>query len=202
MLFIFLVVNPWNYMIEKIRQRVIRHNREDLTYNVEYIDFIIKTQLLQLIPKDSSILQIGCACGYGIETFQANGYKNLTAIDKDPEMGKDFPSGVNFVCDTIRNALPKLPAQDVIFSHRFLYILPSEEKSDELFNLIASKVSKYLVTIEAETGGPGWREGRHGWWRRNYKDVFEKLGFVQVWEDNKGLADTVVRIFKKNGRNN
>lgn len=178
-------------MIEKVCERIVRHNRPDLVPRAEYLDDLLNNELADLIPKDASIIQYGCACGYMLDVFKTHGYTNLTGVDNDSGMEKDWMPGVKFVCSTARWALQTLPKADVVLFHRFLYTLPPTERTDDFFKLVAKSFKKYLVVIEEEVGEV--REGQPARYYRNYKDVFK--GLKQVFEDQGSVQNVIFRVF-------
>lgn len=176
-------------MIDDVCDRIVRHNRPDLVPRARYLEELLKTKLKGLIPTDASIVQYGCACGYMLDVLKAHGYTNLTGVDNDPDMEKDWIDGVKFVCSTARWALQTLPKPDVVLFHRFLYTLPPTERTDDFFKLVSKGFKMFLVVIEEESGEI--REGEPARYYRNYQDVFK--GLKQVLEDRWG--NIVTRVF-------
>lgn len=172
-------------MIEKVCERIVRHGRPDLVPRARYFDELLKSGWG--ISKDSSIVQLGCACGYMLDVLKDHGYTNLLGVDNDPDMEKDWMKGVKFVCSTARWALQTLPKPDVLLFHRFLYTLPPTERTDDLFKLVERGFKKFLIVMEEEEGCETDR------YYRDYKDVFK--GLTQVFEDRGSLQNVVFRVF-------
>lgn len=176
-------------MIDAVCERIVRHNRPDLVSRARYLDTLLNNELKDLIPKDASIVQLGCACGYMLDVFKTHGFTNLLGVDNDPDMEKDWIDGVKFVCSTARWALQTLPKPDVLLFHRFLYTLPPTERTEDFFNLVKKGFKKFLIVMEEEVGGP--RAGEPARYYRNYQDAFK--GLTQVFEDQGN--GVVFRVF-------
>ena len=184
--------------VEAITERVIRHKRGDLTTRVEYFNDLTEFKLNKIIPKDASILQLGCGCGYLLEVLKAHGYTNLTGVDKNPGMREDFPEGIKLITSTVREALATLPKYDVVFTHTYLYRLPPIKKNEELFKTISKSFNQYLITFEEEEGKvarPGDTRWETTFYNYNYKKKFEKLGLKQTWMDVGSMQHVAFRIF-------
>lgn len=182
-------------MIEDVCERIVRHERPDLVPRALYLDQVLNNGLEELIPKDASIVQYGSACGYMLDVLKLHGYTNLTGVDNDSGMEKDWMPDVKFICSTARWAMQTLPKHDVVLFHRFLYTLPPTERTDDFFKLAAKSFKKHLLVIEEETGTV--REGQPARYYRNYKEVFEGLGLKEVWQDSGSVEAVTFRIFTK-----
>lgn len=186
--------------IQEVKARVVKHERPDLVNRIDYLDDIINKKLKTIIPLDASIIQLGCACGYILDTFKANGYTHLTGVDKDEALKATFPPGIEFINDTVRGVLERGTKYDVVITHKFLYILPPEKKNDELMESISKSFTKYLITFEEEGGIMG-RAGDTQfpvvYYNRNYKKVFEKLGLKEEWMDVGAIQYLAFRMFTK-----
>lgn len=181
--------------IDDVCNRIVRHERPDLVPRAKYFDTILTDVLDPLLTKDMSIIQYGCACGYMLDVLKTHGYTDLTGVDKDPDMEKDWMEGVKFVPSTVRWALKSQPKHDVVLLHRFPYILPDTAQTEELWQLLAKSFNKYLVILEEEVGENGG--GRPVRYYRNYQSIFEALGLKQIWEDSGKVQNVTCRIFTK-----
>lgn len=180
-------------MIEAVCERIVKHNRPDLVPRARYFNDLL--QKIDFIPKDATITQYGCACGYMLDVLRINGYEKLTGVDNDSGMEKDWVPDTKFVCSTARWALKDLPKPDVALFHRFLFTLPPTERTDDLYKLVANGFKKYLIVMEEETGTQV--VGSPAVYFNNYKDIFEGLGLKQIYEDTSFCKEVVFRIFTK-----
>jgi len=129
----------------------------------------------------SSILELGCNVGRNLNILYDNGYKNLKGIEINYNaktiMETFFPSIYNeayIYWGSIESA--DIPESDVIFTMAVLeHIHPD---SEWIFDVVSKRSNKYIITIEDERV----TSDRH--FVRNYKSVFEPLGFKQVYERN------------------
>lgn len=84
------------------------------------------------IPKDASILDVGCAEGHWLEALRRVGFTNLTGIEVSPQLlaiaRKRLPDTVTLIEADLRDWLQHAPieAYDVIFFHDVLEHLPRE----------------------------------------------------------------------------
>lgn len=143
---------------------------------------------------------------------------------------KFIHSTIGALVDSDNNNHPKevldtLPQYDVVLCHRFLHVFPNNKPEDSarklysslvkktdyghvhdfeaewLFEKIASKSRRFLVILENE------EESINQFWhhyKRNYKEVFEKYGFEQIFEEvnlfpfqNWEIKTMVMRVFKR-----
>lgn len=144
------------------------------------------------------ILEPGCNAGRNLWHLWNAGYKDLTGIDINEKalilMGKQFPEmEVKTHSGDMSLVLPTLPRYDLIFTMAVLtHIHP--DAADGIFEDIAVRVKKYLITLEAETAD----NERHT--PRNYGDVFNGLGLrqVEVIPNIPGMsAPYVGRVFER-----
>lgn len=155
------------------------------------------------IPKDYEILELGSNCGRNLYHLNQNGYESLFGIEINKKaieiMDKHFvfskrPSIINSTIEAYINPDSSPHTEvDVIFTMAtFLHIHPD---SDWIFEVLASMTRNYIITIEHES----FFNARI--FPRNYKDIFEKLGFIQVEEITiekiEGLNCYTARVFKR-----
>ncbi|HWO75352.1 MAG TPA: class I SAM-dependent methyltransferase [Bacillus sp. (in: firmicutes)] len=166
-----------------------------------YITPIERSQYLyELIKKyadvNAKILEPGCNVGRNLNYLLEKGYKNLAGIEISenavnllkstyPELGKNaviYNAPIeNIISDFDTGEF------DVVFTMAVFEHIHYE--SDWIFNEIARISNSYLIIVESENGV----SGRH--FPRNYKNLFEPMGFTQI-EENSFLNRTV-RVFKK-----
>jgi SAM-dependent methyltransferase len=134
----------------------------------------------------------------------ANGFTRLTGVeisDEAVKLGKatypEMMEQIEVVNAPAEEALAAFDdnAFDVVFTMAVLQNIHPD--SQFTFSHMARITKDFLITIEDEHG-VSWRR-----FRRNYKDVFQALGFSQVWESKcdevVGLGKNfVARVFTKN----
>jgi len=154
--------------------------------------------VLKYIEKDWTILEIGCNTGKTLAHLRKQGYEYLTGIDinrKALEIGMDkFKEleDITLLCDPIENIIKMLPDYDFIYAGGVYMHLPYD--LDWIFPEIASRANKFIMTAENEKDTDFYR------FARNYKDIFDKLGWKQIEEEN-GInypplpESTIKRVF-------
>lgn len=193
-----------------IRKKLIEHNHPEWMVETEYVADLLK-DMQPIIGKNGSIFQPGCGCGYVLDALWEVGYRNLTGLDKNKAEGEDWNPEIKFFHSTLgklvdcdnnndpKDVLDKLPQYYVVLSHRFLYSFP--DGNDWLFKKIASKTNRFLITVEGEEEAltPFWHHHK-----RNYKEVFEKYGFKQIFEEvnmfpfqSWEITTITTRVFKR-----
>ena len=153
--------------------------------------------------KSFSVLEIGCNIGRNLYYLRKSGFNKLSGIEPNIKaiqlMRKKFEDtykSIKLFKYPVESKIKKFNNSqlDLIFTMAVLeHIHPD---SEWIFREMARVAGKYLITIENE---------KHYHWRtfvRNYKKIFEKLGFVQIEEINcreiDGLGETYfARVFKK-----
>ena len=154
-----------------------------------------------LNTKDIRILELGCNVGRNLDYLLTKGYVNLTGIEISNhalQTGKKiYPllfADCKYVNGPIEEILPQLEPFDIIFSLATLEHI-HHKTANNVFDSIA-KQSTWIITIEDEkTHSP-----RH--FPRNYKKIFEKRGFNQIYEktnlqDYYLSSSFIARMFKK-----
>lgn len=136
--------------------------------------FLIEVFERHEIPRNASILEIGCGDGRNLIALGTAGWMAGTGIDKEHGSSiEDFPE----------------QEFDVVFTMSCLFLIqePPYEK-------IANMAKKYLITIEGETSKGNGVIGR------DYGEIFTKLGFEQVEHQEEVFNKFgVLRVFKRNG---
>lgn len=127
------------------------------------------------IPKDYTILEIGCGDGGNINALKEVDYKFVDGIDK-----KDGTA--------IEDVEPK--EYNVIFTMSTLFLI----KDEKVFNKIAKMAQKFILTFEGESKEYG------NVFYHDYEKIFSNLGFKQIeHQDNMFNQYGHLRVFKKNG---
>lgn len=149
------------------------------------------------LSKSVSILELGCNVGRNLNELYVAGYKNLTGIDicqrAINKLKHSYPHITKVVERSIEAFFTKPRSYDVIFSMAVLEHLPQE--SDSVFKNIAQS-ARTIITIEYE--GPSSTPRII---ERDYKNIFEKLGFVEIFSEDvkkiNSLNKYTARIFKR-----
>lgn len=150
------------------------------------------------INNKSSILELGCNVGRNLNELHEAGYKNIAGIDicgvAINKAKKHYPHLLKIVERSIEAFFTKPRSYDVIFSMAVLEHLPRE--SDSVFKQIAQAAKKNIITVEYEGLSDVPRIIQ-----RDYKHIFEKLGFIQIFSEDitkiKSLNKYTTRIFKR-----
>ncbi|QGH35225.1 methyltransferase domain-containing protein [Gracilibacillus salitolerans] len=153
------------------------------------------------IQTNQRILEIGCNVGRNLHHLFENNYKELTGIEISQEaveqLHKNYPDlaeHTDIIHASAESVLKHMEQDhyDLVFTMAVLeHIHPD---SEWLFDHIARITKSYLITFEAEN---------YEHWRifpRDYRGIFEDLGFEQVEEatgESARLPNYTLRIFKK-----
>jgi SAM-dependent methyltransferase len=152
----------------------------------------------------SAILEIGCNVGRNLHYLFVNDFGQLTGIEISDEAVKvgraiypEMRGQVKVVNAPAEEGLAAFGgnAFDIVFTMAVLQNIHPE--SQFIFSEMARITKDFLITIEDEHG-VSWRR-----FPRNYKRVFEGLGFKQVYESKcdevVGLGKNfIARVFRKN----
>ncbi|WP_236707860.1 class I SAM-dependent methyltransferase [Brevibacillus choshinensis] len=151
----------------------------------------------------ANILEIGCNVGRNLNHLFQAGYQNVSGIEISnyaTELLKktypDLAQKATIYNSPVEEIITTLPENgyDLVYTMAVLEHIHTE--SEWIFHEISRITKTYLITIEDEVA----TTLRH--FPRNYKEVFEPLGFVQVYEEaervKKIVGGTFVfRMFKK-----
>lgn len=132
-----------------------------------------------------NIMEIGCNVGRNLNHLFLAGYNCLWGVEINEEavglLKQSFPEmarHTQIINGSAEEVLPGFEdgALNVVFSMAVLqHIHPN---SESIFSEMARITSNYIITVEDELM-PHWRN-----FPRNYKEVFEPLGFYQIYECN------------------
>jgi predicted TPR repeat methyltransferase len=147
----------------------------------------ISEQIVRMLEKAGAnktwkVLEVGCNCGRNMAHLLRSYYTNIEGVEINPEAVEHawvhFPSVASRirVLDAQSFLAMKPPnSYDLIYTQSILMHIPPED--DYLFKQMTRAASKMLFISEVEV-----QEGnlmRHKY-NRNYRDVFEALGWRQV----------------------
>ena len=136
-------------------------------------------RLLQHVPLNSSILELGANCGRNLHFFREAGF-NAGGIELNKEAIRNafvhYPDvAVAIVQGTIQKLLPFWDRVDVIFTSVTLMHIPWDD--DWVLDMIAEKAKKLIMVTEIENSSSP--EGLK--FARDYQEEFEvKRGWEQV----------------------
>jgi len=141
-------------------------------------------EMLDAVGADKSwrILEVGCNCGRNIKFLLQAGYENVEGVEINPEAVEVSWEEIPHVARRIQVAdaqsfLAMKPpnSYDLIYTQSILMHVPPED--DYLFKQMSRVASKMLFVSEVEIQVGNLRRHKYD---RNYKDVFERLGWRQV----------------------
>lgn len=156
-----------------------------------------------LVPRPRSILEVGCNVGRNLEALRRSGYAGLAGIDVrdcSKEMREHFPAlriAGQFFWEPAAEVLGRWarkypPTYDLIFSMAALMHMAEDSILENMCRLSR----RHIITIEIED---------RGWplfYSRKYKDIFELLGFKQIFEQQASVESALedrfmARVFEK-----
>ncbi len=146
-------------------------------------------RLLQHVPLNSSILELGANCGRNLHFFRKAGFKNVSGIELNKEAIRNaflhYPDvAEDIVQGTIQKLLPFWEQVDVIFTSVTLMHIPWDD--DWVLDTITEKARKLIMVTELENSSnpPGLK------FARDYQVEFEtKRG----WEQSELMERTGIR---------
>ena len=179
--------------------RMVRFCQPDFYLNHTWGQQIIKTAF-KYMDKEWSILELGCNTGKTLAFLKENGFHNLMGVEinqKAIDLGKKkFPllKDVEIICMPLENVIGHMKQFDVIYAGGVYMHLPY--KLDWVFYEISNHAKEMILTAENEANTDFYR------FARNYKEIFEGYGWIQVEEENgvnfPPLPETTIkRIFMK-----
>ena len=183
-------------------EKRVRSCRPEYYFNLEHVTKLVVSTLKRHAKKNYSILEIGCGTGRNLVALKKAGFKKLCGIEISPKTvaagWNHFPEykDIQVIIGPAEKVIDEVGDFDVIFTQGLLMHIPPEH--EWLFERISQKAQKLIMTNEGELGR---RITEHAW-NRDYKVVFEKLGWVEV-EMEVGdkypplPATTIKRVFIK-----
>lgn len=165
----------------------------------EYAKYTQRSEfLMDILPnyatKDFNILELGCNCGRNLQALYLAGYKHLSGVDINTTALKygesiypDLYSAAEFYNESIESWIKTNSVlYDLIFTMAVLEHIPKE--SEWIFYNISHKARYNIITIEDENSG----SPKH--FPRNYKVIFDQLGWWQLFEKQASKADELEGI--------
>ena len=151
---------------------------------------------------DDSILELGCNVGRNLFCLWGSGYKNISGIEMNEyalqKMRRSLPAidQLTFYNGLLEDVLPEIEDKkfDIVFSMAVLeHVHPS---SNFIFKEIGRICRRNIITIEIENSSSARV------FPRNYKAIFEKLGWVMIFHEQLkdrdiDLKSYTVRVFQK-----
>lgn len=151
----------------------------------------------KFVSRDKSILELGCSVGRNLFYLRQNGYKHIKGIEINPHaqelaadsFGEEIADYITI--SSIEDYLSTPHSFDVVFTSGVLMHIHPD--SEWIFSGMAKTAQEYLMCSEVEE-----TEGFYKW-PRNYRKIFEGLGFQQVHEQiaTPQSARTILRVFRK-----
>ena len=155
------------------------------------------------VTTSASILEIGCSVGRNLNYLLLNGFQNLAGNEINESairlLEQSYPKLAEQAViynESAEEALGKIPSEEFTLVFTMAVLQHIHPSSEFIFDEIARITGGYLITIEIEH--------LRGWcaFPRNYKTIFESLGFKQVEEiDCSGVrhlgAVHTARVFEK-----
>lgn len=161
-------------------EKRIRTCRPEFYLTLENVSRMIVETMMRYADKTDTILEIGCGTGRNLAALKKAGYKRLSGIEISPktvEVGREyFPAykRIQVLIGPAEQMIDEVDEVDVIYTVGLLMHIPPEH--EWLFERIAQKARKLIVTVEGESRGV---VSEHAW-NRNYQEIFESLGWMQV----------------------
>ena len=127
------------------------------------------------------ILELGCNCGANLHWLSELGYKHLAGVEINPraieQMDLSFPGlrgRAPVDCGSLEEILPRMKDQSVDVTFTMGVSMHIHPEANHLFTEIARISRSFICTVEPEAANSNYV------FARNYKNVFEKLGFHEV----------------------
>jgi len=169
--------------LEEIQDIWIKYHKHSAFLNYDERSYYLLNILKPHIKKDYKILELGSGTGRNLHHLISSDYKNVFGIEISPKaialMKKNYSEVLNVWNDSIECKIKnfKNGEFDIVFS--MLVLMHIHRDSEWIFDEIVRITKRYLITIEEEaTGGKGRKH-----LPRNFKNIFEPLGMIQIEED-------------------
>lgn len=139
--------------------------------------------LRPLASEDAPLLEVGCNVGRNLNALHEAGFRDLTAIEINsgaldllreqfPELARD----ARLINSSVEEAAPQLGDDEFRVVYTMAVLEHIHTASEWIFEHMVRAASHAVITIEDERM-VSWRH-----FVRNYREVFEGLGMVQVEE--------------------
>ena len=153
------------------------------------------------VPKDATILELGCNCGRNLHWLRKAGYRWATGVEINPrarevaerEFGAETAALI--ATSSIEDYVDPDKWFGVVFTSGVLMHLHPE--SEWVFQIMADMARGWLMCSEVEAQADTKKNFYE--WPRNYRTIFEGLGFEQVHEQlaTAQSGRTILRVFKR-----
>ena len=154
----------------------------------------------KFIPRDVSILELGCSVGRNLFYLKQAGYEKLTGVEINERAkeiaAREFGQDVADMITTASIEDYTIPSGyfeefDVIFTSGVLMHIHPD--SGRVFKDIAELSRKFLMVAEVEKPSGLYK------WPRNYRAIFEGFGFSQIHEQEATPMSnrTILRVFRR-----
>lgn len=144
----------------------------------EYLSDLVDRYLPE--ERQDSILEVGSNVGRNLNSLYQRGYRNLHGVEINQGAVKMMPLlfedlVANVLSGSIEQHVGELPEVDLLYTMAvFMHIHPD---SEWIFEQLAQKTKKYIITIEDEYTN----KERHC--ARNHQEIFGAFGFTQLWHE-------------------
>jgi SAM-dependent methyltransferase len=176
--------------------------RPEYYLGLDNVTTLVVSTVKHYAKKSDSILEIGCGTGRNLVALKKAGYKYLTGIEISPktvEVGwEHFPTykKIQVIIGAAEKVIDEVGDFDVIYTSGLLMHIPPEH--EWLFERISQKARKVIMTNEGELK----RKVTEHAWNRDYKVIFEALGWKEVEMETGDKypplpATTIKRVFIK-----
>ncbi len=149
------------------------------------------------VPKDATILELGCSVGRNLYYLRQAGYQWLAGVEINPKakelsaasFGQDTADLITV--STIESYLPTIDECDVVFTSGVLMHIHPD--SEWIFSSMARGAQNYLMVAEVERTNYFYK------WSRDYRAIFEGFGLKQIHEQIAApmSGNTILRVFEK-----
>lgn len=174
--------------------------RPEFYLGLENVSELVVSTLKRHARKSHSILEIGCGTGRNLVALKQAGFKKLCGIEISPKtvaVGRQaFPEyeDIQVIIGAAEKVIDEVGDFDVIYTSGLLMHIPPEH--EWLFERMSQKARKVIMTNEGES----LRAVSEHAWNRDYKVIFEALGWREVEMETGDKypplpATTIKRVF-------
>ena len=183
------LITPWNMTHQQCLdfwnipagQTGVTNRPEDYAEGPIAIMNYVADFIRPYVRPGDKLIEIGCNAGCKMNELLKRGYSNLSGLEVNRacfdvlrQYFPDLAAKSTLMVGSAESVLPTLPtgAYQLVYSISSLCVVhPTQHRA---FAEMARVSSEYVLTLEIE-----WA-GRPYMFPRNYRRIFEKLGFVQV----------------------